>query len=200
MEIIDKVNDFLVKYNLKASPIESKEVKLMVEGVTSEGVVVASDADEWAEGVNVFVVVEGEETPAPDGEYTLEDGTTIVAENGTVVSVGAAVEEEETKEEFNAEESYKALTTEMGELRDLLKGFTENLEKAETEAKAEVEAKKEEAVNEEMEELKKQVEELSKQPATTSLNKQTTNNTIYANPPGKGAKAIDKILYQTSIR
>lgn len=52
-------------------------------------------------GENVFVVdADGVETPAPDGEHTLEDGTTVVTQGGVLVHGDDAVEDavEETEE------------------------------------------------------------------------------------------------------
>ena len=60
------------------------------------------EADEMAEGNEVFIVTEEERIAMPVGEYQLEDGQIlIVEEEGIIASVGAA--EEAPEEEVEAE-------------------------------------------------------------------------------------------------
>ena len=65
------------------------------------------EADEMAEGNEIFIVTEEERIAMPVGEYQLEDGQVlIVEEEGIIASVGAAEEapEEEVSEEVEASE------------------------------------------------------------------------------------------------
>lgn len=65
------------------------------------------EADSFAEGESVFIITEDEKVPLPIGEYTMEDGKTIVVEEeGVIASLGEAKEEEEemTEEELSADE------------------------------------------------------------------------------------------------
>ena len=57
------------------------------------------EADSFAEGESVFIVTEDEKVPLPIGEYTMEDGKTIIVEEeGVIASLGEAKEEEEMTE------------------------------------------------------------------------------------------------------
>lgn len=72
--------------SLIEKPAEKKPLNMMAEGVLTDGTRVATPADEWAEGVEIFVEVEGEMTPLAPGEYTLEDGTVLVVEQEGVLN------------------------------------------------------------------------------------------------------------------
>jgi len=72
-----------------------REYKFMAEGKTSEGVIVRTEADDWAEGVEVFVEVDGQVQVAPDGTHTLEDGTILEVLEGKVTSVTKVEVDEE---------------------------------------------------------------------------------------------------------
>lgn len=65
---------------------EKKPLNMMADGVLTDGTRIATPADEWAEGVEIFVEVEGEMTPLAPGEYTLEDGTVLVVEQEGVLN------------------------------------------------------------------------------------------------------------------
>jgi hypothetical protein len=69
--------------------------KFMAEGKTSEGVIVRTEADDWAEGVEVFVEVDGQVQVAPNGTHTLEDGTVLEVADGKVVTVTKVQVDEE---------------------------------------------------------------------------------------------------------
>ena len=63
------------------------EVKFMVESMLEDGVTnIASPADEWAAGVEVFIMADGEQMPLPVGEYVLADGSMLVVENDGIVA------------------------------------------------------------------------------------------------------------------
>ena len=65
---------------------EKKPLNMMADGVLTDGTRIATPADAWAEGVEIFVEVEGEMTPLAPGEYTLEDGTVLVVEQEGVLN------------------------------------------------------------------------------------------------------------------
>lgn len=92
---------------------EKKEVKFMVEGTLESGAKIMSPADEWAVGVEVFVVTdEGDNVPLPEGSYPLEGGGTLVVEQEGVVGQldlgGGSEEEEAEKTEQSSEETPEA--------------------------------------------------------------------------------------------
>ena len=68
----------------------SEEVKL-AQAALENGTII--EAEEFAEGKEVFIVTEDELVALPIGDYELEDGQVlIVAEEGIIASIGAAEE------------------------------------------------------------------------------------------------------------
>lgn len=100
-KIQEKANAMLKAVGLEVV-FKAEAVKLMAEGKLEDGTIVATPADAFAEGVEVFVVVDGQEpTPAPDGEHTLETGEVITVADGRIVSIMAKSSEEEETEMEN---------------------------------------------------------------------------------------------------
>ena len=98
--LIEKVKELVFeketpKEEVKETPVELAEV------TTADGVVLKYENLEAGTAIAV-VDAEGVESPA-SGDYTLEDGTVIVTEEGAVVEV-KEVEVEEKEEEELAEE------------------------------------------------------------------------------------------------
>lgn len=84
----------------KADQAEAKLASAMLEN----GQEIQTSAEAFAEGVDVFVVNDqGEQIPLPDGDYTLDDGTTFTVAEGVVSAMAAAVEQKE-EEELSSEE------------------------------------------------------------------------------------------------
>lgn len=84
----------------KADQAEAKLASAMLDN----GQEIQTSAEAFAEGVDVFVVNDqGEQIPLPDGDYTLEDGTTFTVAEGVVSAMAAAVEQKE-EEELSSEE------------------------------------------------------------------------------------------------
>lgn len=71
------------------------ETQLLEDGVTT------IEAESFTEGAEVFIVMDEERVPLAIGEYTLEDGRSLVVETeGIIAMIGEQVEgEEEEKEE-----------------------------------------------------------------------------------------------------
>jgi len=105
------------------------------------------EAEEMAEGNEVFIVTEEERIAMPIGEYQLEDGQVlIVEEEGIIASVGAA--EEAPEEEVEAsEEVAEEISEELSE---------ESTEEVELEEKEEMGY----ATKEELAEVKDMIEEI----------------------------------------
>ena len=167
---------------------EEQEVKLAYEAKLVDGTIVVSEADELAEGVVLNILSEdGEQTPMPQGTYSLEDGTEFSTdENGVVTEVSAKEEEEvEQKEEEEEEEveqkeeeevemeeaTEDTMLEEVGNVvRELLENVTSELNtiKAELdELRGENLSKDENIVDLQNEnlELSKQVEDLGSEPS-----------------------------------
>jgi len=157
---------------------EEQEVKLAYEAKLVDGTIIVSEADELAEGVVLNILSEdGEQTPMPQGTYSLEDGTEFTTdENGVVTEVSAKEEEEEVEqkeeEEVEMEEATEdTMLEEVGNVvRELLENVTSELNtiKAELdELRGENLAKDENIVDLQNEniELSKQVEDLGSEPS-----------------------------------
>ena len=102
--------------------IKQKLAKILAQFkslTTDNGIIVWEGEDDLKIGDAVFIESEdGERTPAPDGDYTMEDGTIIRVEGGKVAEIvevepeaevepttDEVVEEEQTEEETPAEET-----------------------------------------------------------------------------------------------
>jgi len=91
MTIKDKFKEFqtkhaatLAKVGIKLSGIEEPtKVAMVAMGELEDGTKVASPADNFSEGAELYIIAEdGTETPAPDGDHRLSDGTLITTLDG----------------------------------------------------------------------------------------------------------------------
>lgn len=159
---------------------EEQEVKLAYEAKLVDGTIVVSEADELAEGVVLNILSEdGEQTPMPQGTYSLEDGTEFSTdENGVVLEVSAKEEEEEVEqkeeEEVEMEEETTTEDTMLEEVGNVVRELLENVTSELNTIKAELDelrgenlAKDENIVDLQNEnlELSKQVEDLGSEPS-----------------------------------
>lgn len=140
---------------------------------------------EMVVGGKVELIVEGELSPAPDGDYELEDGSKFTVKDGVIASI-VGQENSETTEVENAEEKpeqteeapeanneveeLKAKVDQLQSTVDALAKTIEELQSAEVSAKSEVEA-----FSKEVSELHSTIKQLAKIPAefTKTNNKQT---------------------------
>jgi hypothetical protein len=121
---------------------------------------------ELAVGTEVFVAdAEGNQIPAEDGDYILEDGKTIKVADGKVAEIVEPEAEEETPEE-TAEEA-----------EDVAAIKAEN-----------------EALKAEVAELKSQVEALKAQPMAQSAHDVVTTTQAYEKTGDKGLDRLSKVL------
>lgn len=158
---------------------EEQEVKLAYEAKLVDGTIIVSEADELAEGVVLNILSEdGEQTPMPQGTYSLEDGTEFSTdENGVVLEVSAKEEEEEVEQEEETEVEMEETTTEdtmLEEVGNVVRELLENVTSELNTIKAELDelrgenlAKDENIVDLQNEnlELSKQVEDLGSEPS-----------------------------------
>lgn len=137
---------------------EEKEAKL-ASALLENGQEIQTTADAFAEGVDVFVVNDqGENIPLPDGDYTLEDGSSFTVVEGVISAIGAVeTEEVEAKEEELAEE-VKEDATEQALSREEVK---EMIATAVKEATTQLSAQ----FAEQLEEKEAAIQKLSAQPA-----------------------------------
>lgn len=90
-----------------AKESEMEKVKMAAEAKTKEGLMLMTPAEKWDKDVEVFIVDEnGENKPAEDMTYELEDGSKLVVEGGKVKEIiameEAEVEEAEMNQKFSA--------------------------------------------------------------------------------------------------
>ena len=138
-EILNKFAPQLSKHGVKlsveetAAP-EATPVAMAVEGALADGTMIYSNADAFAEGVDVFVMdADGNPVPLADGEYTLDNGMTIVVSNGVIESMAEAITEEPSVEievEQEVAETYSKEQVE-GLLKNVISEFEAKLSAAE---------------------------------------------------------------------
>jgi hypothetical protein len=160
---------------------EEQEVKLAYEAKLVDGTIIVSEADELVEGVVLNILSEdGEQTPMPQGTYSLEDGTEFTTdESGVVTEVSAKEEEVEQEEEEEDDmkkdkEEYSSEETMLEEVGNVVRELLENVTSELNTIKAELDelrgenlAKDENIVDLQNEniELSKQVNALGSEPS-----------------------------------
>ena len=142
----------------KAKELLSIETEVKLAQATLENGTII-EADEMAEGKEVFIVTDDEKVALPVGEYKLEDGQAlIVEEEGIIASIGAA-EEAPAEEEVEAAEEEKeemeyATKAELSEIREMVEEIKSMLEPKEEMSAEEL---AEEAVEDIVEEVKEEL-------------------------------------------
>ena len=135
------------------------------EVTTKEGVVLITDSDDLEVGMEVFVDGDAGLTPAPDGEYTVDDNI-ILVEGGKIAEIRekpieqpietpieTPMQEEEKLEEKPMEEPMEPTIEELKNLIEEQKSMIETLKSENENLKAEIE------------DLKKKLEEPLAEPA-----------------------------------
>lgn len=131
MNIQERVAALFNKYS--AMLAEETPVSLAT-AVLQGGQEIQTAAEEWAIGVDVFVVNdEGEQIPLPDGEYTLEDGIEFTVVDGKVntweMPAEAPVEEEAKKNEEKMSEDVLTREEVAQMIQDAVEAASTNLSK-----------------------------------------------------------------------
>ena len=99
MTLKERISDLFEKYSVELEVEEKEEVQMATAKLES-GQEIMTDADSFAVGVEVFVMNdENEKIPLPNGDYTLEDGTSLKVEDGKVSEMEAKTEAEKDKDE-----------------------------------------------------------------------------------------------------
>lgn len=113
----------------------SKLLAKLSEVSTDKGVLTKSEDTEFVVGDAVYVTNEaGEYVPAPNSEYTLEDGTVYVVVSGMITEIKKPVELEETVPdpvEDKSESVDKAIEEIRKEINELYKIVDELVKKSE---------------------------------------------------------------------
>jgi hypothetical protein len=194
MTIQERVQEVFNRFNVNLTVSEEKRTE-MAEATLENGTVIYTDAEQFAEGVEAYIINdEGENIPLPPGDYTLADGGVIVVgDGGVVTSVGEATEEvveeveaseevsEETQEveaseeteEVQAEETPSYVTK--AEVEEMIAAAFEALnkdDKEEMSADTPEPKKEEDAVAVELAAVKAELEAIQKKAAEAGLKHQ----------------------------
>jgi len=192
-EVIKKAKELL--------SIEVEEVKL-AQATLENGTVI--EAESMAEGQEVFIVTEDEKVALPVGEYTLEDGQTLVVEEeGIIASIGAAQQEEEAAEEELAEEEETemayATKQELAEVKEMIEEIKAMIKDKEEMTSVEVDVETE-VVEEIKNELKKQIkeEELSEVPKLRHNPEKEAKKNLNLYAQKRASTTFDNVLSKIS--
>ena len=137
---------------------ETQEIKL-AQATLENGTII--EAEEFAEGKEVFIVTEDEKVALPVGDYKLEDGQElIIEEEGIIKSIGEATEEAPAEEEVEAAEEEKeemayATKEDLAEVKSMIDEIKAMIDKKD-------ELSVEETVEEIVEEVKEEFSEVEK--------------------------------------
>jgi hypothetical protein len=123
-ELVNLKNDLLSEFKAifaKETETEKVEVKLGMATLADGETQIEYVGDTMEAGADVFIVNGDDRAPLPVGEYTLEDGATLViSEEGKIGEV-KAMEEEEVQEELSAEPTVENI---QDDLKQLMKSLT----------------------------------------------------------------------------
>ena len=157
MSIKSKIQAILKKHNVKLSVMEDEEekVEMVAQGTLPDGTIVATPADAFDVGAELFVVdADGNPSPAPDGTHAVTSGDvtySVTTEGGVITESSIAGDDEAELTEEVVEE-----------LAALNATLRSELEVTRTELSA---------VKSELTVTKEKLVKLSKQPAATSVKK-----------------------------
>lgn len=187
--------------NILLGKTEEAEVKL-TDVKTKDGKTISSPADKLDIGVEVYTVDDqGNQIPAEDGEYVLEDGTNVTILGGVVTEIEAASEEAVEDAELSDEDKKKA--------EDDAKAKEEaDKKKKEEDAAADSSGKVDENPDTEarISKLEKEVADLIAMIQSVSQNSQTLQSKVeeFASQPGaeaiKNKKVIERQLTAEELR
>ncbi|QDP57697.1 MAG: hypothetical protein Unbinned6486contig1001_12 [Prokaryotic dsDNA virus sp.] len=165
------------------------EIELLAEAVLEDGTKIATESEQWGEGVMAYVVSEdGEKMPLPTGSYSTQDGVQMEVVDGEVTSISKeeAVEEakseekEEKEEEMSSEIDLSAYATKeqlveaLGQLHAELSEMINNV------------VSENNSLKENLEKVSKMSAEKPVKHSQTNLNQEVSYNT--------GDKVLDMML------
>jgi hypothetical protein len=182
-----------IKVALGIETEEAQEVTLAFESKLEDGTIIVSEAEELAVGVVVNILSEdGVQTPMPEGNYSLEDGTSFSTdETGLVTEVTEAeeVDAEDDEDDMgkDKDKEYMSDNAELfAEVGSVVKELLEEVRKDISRISSELDelrgenlAKDENIVDLQKEntELSSQLEELGKEPSEKPINTSKFNKT-----------------------
>lgn len=173
MDISKRVQDVFNRFNVNLKVNRTD----LAEAALDNGTVIYTDAEAFAEGVEVYIINdEGENIPLPPGDYTLQDGTVLSVGEGGVVSAvtppaaeapaEAAPAELQEEEEEKKEMEGTAVTRE--EVAVMIAEAIAALQNEEPQAVAEAVAEEADVVAE-LKAVKAELSKMNKQAAAQGL-------------------------------
>tara|TARA_R100001163_G_scaffold11860_1_gene10935 strand:- start:2135 stop:2779 length:645 start_codon:yes stop_codon:yes gene_type:complete len=175
MELKERIK---IALGLNTEATNTEEIKLAYEAKLEDGTIIVSEADELAAGIVLNILSEdGIQTPMPEGNYKLEDGTGFSVDAEGLVTEVVEVEAEDEEEDDLKEEDDKRMYSEETMLQEVGAVVKELLEEVRNdisritaeldELRGENLAKDENIVDLQKEnvELSKQVEDLKDEPS-----------------------------------
>ena len=180
-----------VKEVLGVELSEENEIKL-AQATLENGTII--EAEEFAEGKEVFIVTEDEKVALPVGSYKLDDGQELVIEEeGIIKSIGEAVEAPEeapAEEEVEAAEEELAYATkeDLAEVKSMI-----------DEIKAMIDKKDELSVEETVENIVEEVkEELSVVEKVNHNPEASADKALNLYSQKRGTSTMDRVLQRIS--
>ena len=180
-----------VKEVLGVELSEENEIKL-AQATLENGTII--EAEEFAEGKEVFIVTEDEKVALPVGSYKLDDGQElIIEEEGIIKSIGEAVEAPEeapAEEEVEAAEEELAYATkeDLAEVKSMI-----------DEIKAMIDKKDELSVEETVENIVEEVkEELSVVEKVNHNPEASADKALNLYSQKRGTSTMDRVLQKIS--
>ena len=167
---------------------ENQEVKL-AQATLENGTII--EAEEFAEGKEVFIVTEDERVPLPVGNYKLEDGQElIIEEEGIIKSIGEATEEAPAEEEVEAADEELAYATkeDLAEVKSMIDEIKAMMDKKD-------ELSVEETVENIVEEVKEELSVVEKVNHNPEANADKALN-LYSQKSGNST--MDRVLQKIS--
>ena len=171
----------------------SEEIKL-AQATLENGTII--EAEEFAEGKEVFIVTEEEKVALPVGSYKMEDGQElIIEEEGIIKSIGEAVEE--APEEAPAEEEVEAAEEE--EMAYATKEDLAEVKSMIDEIKAMIEKKDELSVEETVENIVAEVKEEFSEVEKVNHNPEAkADRALNLYSQKRGTTTMDRVLAKIS--
>lgn len=168
------------------------EIELLAEAVLEDGTKIATESEEWKEGVMAFVVSEdGEKMPLPTGSYKTQDGLSMEVADGEVMSISKDEAVEEAKSDEKEEE--EEMSSETNEVDLSAYATKEQL----VEALGQLHTELSEMINSvvtENENLKEELGKVSKMSAVKPVKHSQTNLSVEKAEYNTGNKALDMML------
>lgn len=156
MNLKDRVQALFNQYEVALAvdePQKTPEPQELANAKLESGQEIQTDGEAFSAGASVFVTNdEGERIPLPDGDYTMEDGSTFKVKDGVIAEEDEAPAEPAAPEEEMSEEQARQT------LQDALRPMVQDMI---TEAMA--------PIMEKMSEHTKAVEEMSAEPAAVPV-------------------------------